>query len=59
MNAERYRTVGTHKIRHDIGERELGQIEAMPGKKRVALVDQVEDRTDDQCDPQGTLWYTC
>ena len=39
MNAERYRAVGAHKIWHDIGERELGKMEAMPGKERVALID--------------------
>ena len=58
MNAERYRAVGAHKIWHDIGERELGKMEAMAGKKRVALVDQVENRTDDQRHPQGALWHT-
>ena len=58
MKAERYGAVGADQIRDGIGQRELGKIEAMPRQKRIALVDQIEDRTDDQRHPKRTAWNT-
>src|SRR5260370_33612081 len=42
--------VGADAIRHQIGEQQLDGIEMHAGEYRVALVNQVEDRADDQGD---------
>jgi hypothetical protein len=37
--AKRHGSVGADEIRHHVGERELRDIEVLPGYERIALID--------------------
>ena len=50
--AKRYSPISADKIRNDVGQRELCEIQVAPRDKRIALIDQVEDRADNQRDPE-------
>src|SRR5215469_5143912 len=50
--AKRYGPISADKIRNDVGQRELCEIQMAPRGERIALIDQVEDRADDQRHPQ-------
>jgi hypothetical protein len=49
--AKRYGPIGTDEIWHSVSQYELCDIDVPPGYKRIALVDQIEHRADNQRDP--------
>jgi hypothetical protein len=52
VEAERHSAVRADDIRYEVGQHEFGEVEALPREQHVALVDQIEDRADDQRYPQ-------
>jgi hypothetical protein len=58
VQAKRNGAVGADAIRHEIGQQQLCRIERRAADERVALVDQVEDRTDKQGDEQRAFRHS-
>jgi len=49
--------IGTDKIGHQIGQQQLGDVERQPGEHGIALVDQVQNRPDDERDEKRASWH--
>src|SRR5260370_7438075 len=54
----RDRTIGRDAIRHDISQQYFRNIQASRTEQRITLVDQVEDRPNDQRDDERSLGNT-
>src|SRR5271166_4149389 len=51
----RYRTISRDPVGHDKGQDQLGQVQPSSRYKSVALIDQIENGSDDQRDDERTL----